>query len=274
MKNLNARPIRLTTAQFAQLHGINKRTLHYYDAIGLFSPIYKGDNNYRYYDYSQSIELEYILMLKELHMSLEEIKEYMDQPDTCRFYRIADGKLEEIDQEIRRLKKTKDILKRQKQQLDLCRSITHQELRIGKCSDAWLATIPYAFADDDAVKALRHLRNSFDTAQCRMGFGSYITVENIREGNFEEYGGLFVPVEKKKPKPGLLLRPEGTYLYGYSIGDWSALPSLYKKMLAYASENHLILTGNAYETGLNEIAISSIEEYVTQVMIRILPADS
>jgi len=113
MKNLNARPIRLTTAQFAQLHGINKRTLHYYDAIGLFSPIYKGDNNYRYYDYSQSIELEYILMLKELHMSLEEIKEYLDQPDTDRFFRIADGKLEEIDQEIRRLKKTKDILKRQ-----------------------------------------------------------------------------------------------------------------------------------------------------------------
>ena len=42
MKNLNARPIRLTTAQFAQLHGINKRTLHYYDAIGLFSPIIKA----------------------------------------------------------------------------------------------------------------------------------------------------------------------------------------------------------------------------------------
>lgn len=213
-------------------------------------------------------------MLKELHMSLEEIKEYLDQPDTDRFFRIADGKLEEIDQEIRRLKKTKDILKRQKQQLDLCRSITHQELRIGKCPDAWLATIPYAFADNDTAKALCHLRKSFDLSQCRMGFGSYLTVENIRKGNFEEYEGLFVPVEKKRQQPGLLLRPKGTYLYGYSIGDWSALPSLYEKMLAYASENHLILTGNAYEAGLNEIAISSMEAYVTQVMIRILPADS
>jgi hypothetical protein len=28
----------LTTAQFAKLHGVNKRTLHYYDDIGLFSP--------------------------------------------------------------------------------------------------------------------------------------------------------------------------------------------------------------------------------------------
>ena len=27
----------LTTAQFAKLHGVNKRTLHYYDTIGLFS---------------------------------------------------------------------------------------------------------------------------------------------------------------------------------------------------------------------------------------------
>lgn len=27
---------RLTTAQFAKLHEVNKRTLHYYDDIGLF----------------------------------------------------------------------------------------------------------------------------------------------------------------------------------------------------------------------------------------------
>ena len=30
--------IQLTTAQFAKLHEVNKRTLHYYDDIGLFSP--------------------------------------------------------------------------------------------------------------------------------------------------------------------------------------------------------------------------------------------
>ena len=105
-------------------------------------------------------------------------------------------------------------------------------------------------------------------------FRNLFSPENGRKGNFEEYEGLFAPVEKKKGQPGLLLRPKGSYLYGYSIGDWCALPSLYEKMLEFANENHLVLTGNAYETGLNEIAISSIEEYVTQVMIRILPADS
>ena len=43
----------LTTAQFAKLHGVNKRTLHYYDDIGLFSPRAKGENGYRFYDAAQ-----------------------------------------------------------------------------------------------------------------------------------------------------------------------------------------------------------------------------
>ena len=36
---------KLTTAQFAALHEVNKRTLHYYDSIELFSPETKGDNH-------------------------------------------------------------------------------------------------------------------------------------------------------------------------------------------------------------------------------------
>lgn len=35
----------LTTAEFAKLHEVNKRTLHYYDSIGLFSPAKKGKIN-------------------------------------------------------------------------------------------------------------------------------------------------------------------------------------------------------------------------------------
>ena len=48
---------RLTTAQFAKLHEVNKRTLHYYDEIGLFSPREKGENGYRYYDLHKALIL-------------------------------------------------------------------------------------------------------------------------------------------------------------------------------------------------------------------------
>ena len=70
----------LTTAQFAKLHGVNKRTLHYYDDIGLFSPRAKGENGYRFYDAAQSLDFEYIRMLKELNMSIDEIAAYCKAP--------------------------------------------------------------------------------------------------------------------------------------------------------------------------------------------------
>lgn len=90
--------LKLTTAQFAKLHKINKRTLHYYDEIDLFKPKFKGENNYRYYDYFQSIELENILMLKQLDMSISEIKSYLNNPNVNDFVNIADDKILKIEQ--------------------------------------------------------------------------------------------------------------------------------------------------------------------------------
>ena len=42
---MNEKSILLTANEFAKLHNVNKRTLHYYDEIGLFSPAHKGENN-------------------------------------------------------------------------------------------------------------------------------------------------------------------------------------------------------------------------------------
>jgi len=98
--------VKMTTAQFAELHGVNRRTLHYYDDIGLFSPCQKGENGYRYYDASQSIVFEYIRMLKELNMSIAEIADYCKHPAPEKFLQIADRKEAEIDLEIRRMRKS------------------------------------------------------------------------------------------------------------------------------------------------------------------------
>ena len=39
----------LRTAAFAALAGVNKKTLHYYDEIGLFRPAYVNEKGYRFY---------------------------------------------------------------------------------------------------------------------------------------------------------------------------------------------------------------------------------
>ncbi len=68
----------LTIGQFAALHGINKKTLMWYDEIGLFKPAsINPENGYRYYNYHQSPILETILLLRELDVSITEIQTFM-----------------------------------------------------------------------------------------------------------------------------------------------------------------------------------------------------
>lgn len=100
----------LTVSQFSKLHNVNKLTLHYYDQIGLFSPTYKDENGYRYYHIRQSIDFEYILMLKELNMNIGEIKTYIENPNSEDFIKIVDKKYNEIEKQIAILKKTQRLL--------------------------------------------------------------------------------------------------------------------------------------------------------------------
>ena len=68
----------LTIGQFAAMHGINKKTLIWYDEIGLFKPaVINPENGYRYYNYHQSPILETILLLRELDVSIHEIQNFM-----------------------------------------------------------------------------------------------------------------------------------------------------------------------------------------------------
>lgn len=257
----------LTTAQFAQLHQINKRTLHYYDEIGLFSPLYKGENHYRYYDYSQSMKLEYILMLKELHMGLDEIKKYLDCPGSDDFIHIADSKLDEIDQEIEHLKNVKKMLEKKKELLQRSAAVADGEIRVETCEKMFLLTAPDSLQEETPDKTLTNLKTLLDTAPHMGIYGSYISVEKIRQKHFEEYDGLFVPLRKKIKHSNLIVCPKGPYICAFLKGDWDRLPAFYEKILSYAARHHLTPYGFAYETGLNEFAINTMEDYMTQIII-------
>lgn len=258
--------IPLTTSQFAKLHHVNKRTLHYYDEIGLFSPLYKGDNHYRYYDYSQSIEFEYIRILKDLHMSLDEIKRYLEHPHTDDFMRIADEKIETIDQEIQRLKDTKITLEKKKDMLKTCQNIKDGDILIKEHHQDYILTTSTTLQEDNPI-IFNHLKKLQETASHQEPCGSFISIDKIKNHCYDKYDGLFIPIRTKQPY--MMIRPSGQYLFAYSIGLWEKLPQLYEKILLYVQEHHLELTGYAYEVGLNEIAIADMNEYVTEIMIQI-----
>lgn len=138
-------------------------------------------------------------------MSIEEILQYAENPNTKDFLSIAENKLTEINTEILRLERTRQILQAKKEQ------------------------------------------------------------------DFRIYDGLFTPAMNHDACETLHIKPAGKYLCGYQRGIWEKLPGLYRKMLSYASEHHMALTGYAYEMGMNDFVISNKKDYITRIVIQIPP---
>lgn len=259
----------MTVERFAKLHEVNKRTLHYYDDIGLFRPHARGENGYRYYDISQSIDFEYIRMLKELNMSIEEIEAYRKNPSSDKFLKIVAEKEKEIDVEIQKLKHVKKILRTKKEQAAFCENLLEQEITIEECKSEKIFILPYDFAEDDISQLFAYVKDAWSIKQIRMGIGGFISLDKILNKAFEAYDGIYTPALDCAYSSEARIKPKGKYLCGYQKGSWDKLPVMYEKMIDYAKQKHLKLKGYAYESGLNEFMISNPQEYITKIMIKL-----
>ncbi|MBM6614654.1 MerR family transcriptional regulator [Desemzia sp. RIT804] len=67
-----------TVNTLSRIASVSKRTLHYYDEIGLLSPKRKSSNGYRIYGEQEVEKLQQILFYRNLDMPLEEIKQILD----------------------------------------------------------------------------------------------------------------------------------------------------------------------------------------------------
>lgn len=71
----------MTVSQVTKLTGVSARTLQYYDEIGLLKPSELTAVGYRLYDDEALQKLQQILFFKELGFKLQEINEFISQPD-------------------------------------------------------------------------------------------------------------------------------------------------------------------------------------------------
>ena len=260
--------IKFTTAQFAKLNHINKRTLQYYDNIGLFSPVSKGENNYRYYDFSQIMELDYILMLRKLGMSIEEIKNYLKSPTSDNFLNIANIKIPEIDSEIKRLQMIKEDLKYKKEILTKCANISNDIIEICECDEEYLLVTKTDVINNSLEEIYNYLRETTNTDKQKLGYGSFINWNKILDNNYS-YDGVFTCIKSKDNSSNIFIKEKGKYLCAYRKGSWKQLPLFYNKIIEFIKINNIKLIGYAYEFGLNDFVTSSADELITKITIKV-----
>lgn len=107
----------LTIGEVAKLSNISVQTLRYYDRINLFKPIeINPSNQYRYYRNTQLYYLDIIKSLKYLGLSLEEVQSALTlKPEELVVY--LENQEKRIEEQFQRLKKTKQVLQRKKEQI-------------------------------------------------------------------------------------------------------------------------------------------------------------
>ncbi|MET1086433.1 MAG: TipAS antibiotic-recognition domain-containing protein [Arthrobacter sp.] len=71
----NAAGIDWSIQDVARMAGTTSRTLRHYDDVGLLKPSRVGSNGYRYYDATALLQLQRILLLRELGLALPAIAE-------------------------------------------------------------------------------------------------------------------------------------------------------------------------------------------------------
>ncbi len=267
----------LTIGQFAALHGINKKTLMWYDEIGLFKPAAINPvNGYRCYNYHQSPVLETILLLRELDVSLTEIQNFMKNRSAENMKCLLDEKIADLDLQIMHLKAVRKTLYNHHQNMVTLLTMDLSEITIVEKEEHCLVTVDI---DPNITFEKEVELITAETARYQLGrlhdasYGSMIPVTSLQSGNFDDYTKLFIEIPFLKQEAGLHIQPKGKYIRAFYKGNWDGMSLRYQAILDYARMQGLKLSGFSYEKGINETVIDRIEDYIVQIEIPIISSN-
>lgn len=263
-----------TIGQFAALHGINKKTLMWYDEIGLFKPVsIHEENGYRLYSYYQSTELEVILLLRDMNVPIHDIQEFMKNRSAGSMADLLRDKIADLDRTIQGLKAVRSKLCSRRREMTELMDLDLSEISLIEREPQYLATVqtsPEMSLEDEIELILAQTKKYQLPHMYQAPYGSMLPVENLLARRFENYSMLFLELPDTQNRKGLHRRPGGTYLRAFCVGNWDRLPTRYEAILQYAEQHHLEFSGCAYEIGINELVIDTIDDYITKIEIPVL----
>lgn len=280
-KNLNKNEY-LTVGQMAAFHKINKRTLMYYDDIGLFSPSKVGDNEYRYYTLNQSSTLEAILTLRELNVSIADISSYMKSRSPKKLAALIDTEVKKIGERIAMLNNIKMTLNEKQCKISAARNADIGKIKLCDYDESEILLSPnMRNTDNGGVSAIAELLDSVSgfIHLYNHSYGSIIERKHLIAKETDIYDRFFVRLDEtlndnSAQKHYRATIPAGKYMELYWQGSWETLPLAYEQLLSYAKENSLSIVGNSYEENIiDDFATADPTLYVTKISVHVAKPD-
>lgn len=264
----------LSTGDFAKICNVTKQTLFHYDEIGLLQPHHKSDNGYRYYSYQQ-LEMMYVIdSLKEIGMSLNEIKQFIGMTTPELMIETFKEKSLLLSEKIASLLRIQKVIEKkiaiteQALRLDFSQISIEQGNEHYLClSDSMLYCTNQQYAQSVTKLYYTCIENQLNEGD---SIGVMVHREQLMQHDFINYSYLFakVPFTDKVP---LYKKEKGLQVVGYHIGHYDHVGQTYTKMLDYMAAKQLQMKNYSFEEYiLDGVSVQGIEQYVTKITIPVM----
>lgn len=266
----------LKISDFAQLSGVNRKNLIYYDEIGLLSPEKVLANGYRFYSYHQLETVGVILTLREVGMSLSEIKRHLDGRTPQRLIDLLTAGRKNAQEKIQMLLRTQGMID---MRLDATRAalvVDPNTIELQYCEEEEQLYMGNEIQNPSTANAEDALEDFY--ALCERDdiiygypFGTLISKENLLDGKYRLPSRFFFKLpDADIPNSARGIKPAGNYLVGYEKVSYVGSAEIYVRMVDYMNGHGLGIVGSAYEEFLlDEIAVKESGEYLLRVSIQV-----
>ncbi len=263
----------LKTGEFAAFCNTTKDTLFHYDDIGLLKPVKTADNGYRYYSLNQIYMFDLITTLKELGLSLEEIKKYMDKRDTDVFMQLLKEQDKRLRQKIEQLSRRRSLLKNTLQMMNEFIDVPEDEIRIEKVPEEYfiISDEPENNTEKELFAVISRLWDYCNKHNYYDDFitGEIISEENIKNGTFATWR-FTSRIAKKVKSRYLHIKPAGSYAVKYIRSSYNALTEEYRKFCLELKERGYKINGPIYQSDItNYLSERYNDDYLMKIEVSI-----
>lgn len=270
----------LTISEMANYAGISRRTLIYYDQIGLFKPVKIGENGYRYYSIEQYFELDVILLLKNLDVPLEEIQTFLKNRNVSYVLEGFMKQKERIDEEIAKLKNIRQSLDNYIDRYTTLKNFDLESITYSyREAEYFVASeVIENFYDINSLQVYGRFYSSIDSRDLFSGhpIGFLVEGDAFYEENFHDapYRAL-VKIPSKRlhlyKDQQILQRPAGYYVSGFMKDEIHHINIFNNRFRNYLKEHGYQLNGDIWELlWQDETTSENPEDQIFEVLIPVI----
>ena len=257
-----------STGEFAKVCNISKDTLFHYEKKGILSPQIIKENGYRYYSTEQFDLVSVIVTLRKLGMSIEQIKQFLDNRNEENLLNLFTQKEKEIGEQIESLKKIKHFLKMKKQNINEIKQNEYFKIYQQDMKEEQIIISEQRIKPDDksTTKIIAELISRFNELYEYELIGGIRMKDTLKAGDFESYNNFYIKISKYV-KGDLHIKEKGRYLVLYHKGNFEKVDTSYKIILDYIDQNNIKTYDEFYEdVVIDHLAVLS---YDLKIMVRI-----